>query len=121
MNQNLIQINNNFGVVSDENGNISLIGKENCSYSFDEILLKDNELEDLNLKLKSSKAKLSDNKKNMIFGEIASVGLIVAEVFLYAFLHSILPPETIMEIMAICYVSLKLMVSNMYGTRIKRN
>ena len=37
MNQKLVEINNNYGIVSDENGNISFIEKENDSYNFEEI------------------------------------------------------------------------------------
>lgn len=121
MNQNLIQLNNNCGMASDENGNLSLIGKESDSYDFEEILLKENDLENLNLRLQKSKEKLSDTKQNMIFGEIANVGLIGAEVFIYAFLHSAIPLELLIPIMAITYVPFKCFVSLMYGTRIGRH
>lgn len=46
MNQQLIKINENLGAVSDEHGNIKLIDKTTNTYSFQEILEIENEIED---------------------------------------------------------------------------
>ncbi len=121
MNQHLIQINNNCGVVSDEDGNISLIKKENDLYDFEKTLLKENELETLELKLKNSKEALSDNNQNKIFGEIANAGLIVLEVAIFASLHSILSIKMLIAVMAIAYMPFKGLISVICGTRIGRH
>ena len=66
MNHNLVQVNDNYGVVIDEKGNVSLISKENCKYNFEHILIGENELEELNSKLNNLKRELSNNKSNSI-------------------------------------------------------
>ena len=68
MNKSLLQINDNYGAVSDENGNIKEITKENNNYEFKDILLKENYLQELNEKLNSSKEELSCNKYDIIGG-----------------------------------------------------
>ena len=45
MNKNLVQISNNFGVVSDENGEIKVVTKSETNCEFQNILLKENELQ----------------------------------------------------------------------------
>lgn len=115
-----MQINNNCGVVSDEDGNISIIKKENDLYDFEKILLKENELESLELKLKNSKKALSNNKQKMICGEIASVFLIMSEVVLLASCLSAAPIKILIIAMAFYYVIGKLSISTYFGTRIGR-
>ena len=120
MKQNLIQINDNFGVVSDEKGNISLISKENDSHDFEKILLKENELENLQLQLKECKVKEADNKQKIKEGEITNAFLVVGGIALYVALHSVLPLEMLLLVMGIYYVPLKCVLSLIYGTRIGR-
>ena len=43
MNQKLIQINDNYGVTIDENGNTKMVSKESNDYEFQDILTKENE------------------------------------------------------------------------------
>ncbi len=121
MNQNLFQLNDNCGIVSDEKGNTNLIKKENNSYQFDEILLKENEIERLRNKLSDCKDKLSLNKQNIIYGEIASIFLIVLEIFMFGFLHSTVPIKKLLFIMAISYLPLKAIITLTYGTRIGKH
>ena len=87
MNQNLVQVNSNYGAVSDKKGNISIISKESGDYDFESILKKENELEDLTFKLNNFKNKLSDNKRNMIFGEITTAFILCGEFVLFFILN----------------------------------
>ena len=62
MNEYLSQINDNYGIVSDENGEIKVVTKSENNCEFQDILLKENELENLNQELIAAKEKLIDNK-----------------------------------------------------------
>ncbi len=63
MNKELIETNNNHGAVLDENGNVNLIKKENDSCQFEEILSKENDLENL-------KSQLEDHQHDLNWNEI---------------------------------------------------
>ena len=82
MNQKLIQINDNYGVTIDENGNTKMVSKESNDCDFQDILIKENELEDLNLKLDNAKSKLSLNKLNIILSTMINVLLIAGCTYL---------------------------------------
>lgn len=62
MNRNLIELNDNYGVSIDEDGNVTMIAKGKSDTSFKEILDKENELELLNDDLEMLN-KEYDNKK----------------------------------------------------------
>lgn len=63
MNENFIELNDNFGIVSDDMGNLDFISKRTNEYSFEDILSKENEIEDLNDKLLQVKHELFYNKE----------------------------------------------------------
>ena len=121
MNQKLVEINNNYGIVSDENGNISFIEKENDSYNFEEILLKENNLDDLKSKLENYKNKLSDNKEKIIYDYITDACLIVLEIILFAFLHSTVPLNILIALIIGCYIIPKMVSSLLFGTRLGKH
>ncbi len=120
MNQNLVEINNNCGIVSDENGNVSLIEKKNDTYNFEEILLKENQIENLKLKLEDYSKKLDQNKFDIIGGEIISTVLIATEIGLAIAFNSVLTLKELILLMTLSYLSVKGLFSFMYGTRIGR-
>ena len=120
MNQRLVQVNNNYGAVSDEKGNISIISKESGDYDFESILKKENELEDLTFKLNNFKNKLSDNKRNMIFGEITTAFILCGELVLFFIFNPVISIETLIAVMSIFYLTTKSLNLGTYGTRIGR-
>lgn len=120
MNQNLIQINDNCGAVSDENGNIKVISKENSDCELQAILIKENELEDLISKLNTTKERLSSNKLNIIIGEILNTAIIGEEIALYVVLNSILPTAALITVMALFYIFAKGISLAIAGSRIGR-
>ena len=63
MNQDLIQANDNYGAVTDEFGNTTIITKENNNISFETILNKENEIENLNHILSIRKSELKRNSE----------------------------------------------------------
>ena len=78
MNNKLLQINDNFGVVSDENGNLGIISKANNKYSFEDSLVRENKLKELqeekkNLTYKISAIKTYSDLAN--FAVILGIGL----------------------------------------------
>lgn len=91
MNQNFVKVNDNYGAVSDENGDISIISKENCEYELKDILIKENELEDLNLRLSTAKEILSSYKQDTIFGEIYTTLALGMIIVLYVLSHPTFP------------------------------
>lgn len=104
MNQNLVKVNDNYGAVSDENGDISIISKENCEYELKDILIKENELEDLNLRLSTAKKILSSDKQDTIFGEITAnlaLGMIIV---LYVLYHPTFPTGMFITTMSLLCV-----------------
>ena len=121
MNQNLVEINNNCGIVSDENGNVSLIEKKNDTYNFEEILLKENQIENLKLKLEIFKENLERNKKNIIYGEIINIVLLALEIGMAIFMSSALVLKDLILLMAATYLPFKLINILMHGTRIERH
>lgn len=121
MNQNLVEINNNCGIVSDENGNVSLIEKKNDTYNFEEILLKENQIENLKLKLEIFKENLERNKKNIIYGEIINIVLLALEIGMAIFMSSALVLKDLILLMAATYIPFKLINILMHGTRIERH
>lgn len=68
MNKDLIEINNNYGVVSDENGDIKIIKKDSEEIDFLEILTTENEIENIILHIEKLKKEISniEHKKEKI-------------------------------------------------------
>ena len=62
MNEYLSQISENYGIVSDEFGEIKVVTKSESNFEFQDVLLKENELEILKQELMDAKEKLIDNK-----------------------------------------------------------
>lgn len=82
MNEYLSQISDNYGIVSDEFGEIKVVTKSETNCKFQDILLKENELENLNQELITAKSELTENKANTIFGELGNLVIIGGGIFL---------------------------------------
>lgn len=120
MNKNLVQISNNFGVVSDENGEIKVVTKSETNCEFQNILLKENELENLNQELISAKRKLTENKANTLFGELGNLVIIGGGIFLSIELFPVVSTQLLIYQLIGTYAILKSIILAMYGTRIGR-
>lgn len=120
MNQNLVQINDNYGAVSDENGNIKVISKENSDCELKDILIRENELENLSLKLNTAKKELSSNKIDIILGEILNTLIVAGEIFIYVVLNSTVSAAALIAAMALFYIPTKGMTLMAEGSRIGR-
>ena len=120
MNKNLVQISNNFGVVSDENGEIKVVTKSETNCEFQNILLKENELENLNQELISAKRKLTENKANTIFAELGNLVIIGGGIFLSIELFPVVSTQLLIYQLIGTYAILKSIILAMYGTRIGR-
>ena len=78
MNKTLMEINSNFGVVSDENGKLNVVSKENDKYSFRDILKKENEYNKLSTERFDLLHKLTAIKMNELFNDLAVIcGLVL--------------------------------------------
>lgn len=121
MNKNLVQISNNFGVVSDENGNVKILNKENEDYCFQDILMTENELESLKSELNDTKQKLHLNKIDIILGEILSSLLIIGEIILYSVGVSSYPISALAIVMTLTYIPMKtILLFSCGGSRIRK-
>lgn len=70
MNKDLIKIDDNHGYVSNDRGDINLVSKENDSHDFEEILSKENDLENLNSDLNNDEHELYSTKVKRTAAEI---------------------------------------------------
>ena len=121
MNKCLIQINDNYGAVSDENGNVKVVRKENNEVSFEDILTKENELSSLNEQLKDDKEELDINKNNMIYAEIFNLTIYGGTTALYFATEGKLTPVGTVLLLGTFYATFKGVACLMTGgTRIGR-
>ena len=81
MNKNLIELNDNYGVSIDEDGNVTMIAKGLSDTSFKEILDKENELEALNDDLELLNKELDIKKFDLKICRIVNVATIFAVSF----------------------------------------
>lgn len=105
MNRNLIKVNDNYCAVSDENGNVRVVRKENNEASFEDILKKENNLSTLSTRLGDDKEKLAVNKHNIIMGEVCNLSIYGGMVALYYGSKDKLTP-----------VGVVLLIGSFYGT-----
>ncbi len=120
MNQDLIQANDNYGAVTDEFGNTTIITKENNNVSFETILNKENEIENLNHILSIRKSELKRNTEKILCSEIINLFTICGLVVVFNFVNSILSVQTLVFTMLITYIFPKLLNITTYGTRLNR-
>lgn len=120
MNKNFIQINENYGAVSDETGNINIISKNTTEYNLKDILEKENTLENLKITLNNKKRELHNNKISTICANVLDCLIIGGEIALYNFLHSTISTNLLIIIMATFYTMGKVPSLFAYKTRITR-
>lgn len=120
MNEYLSQISDNYGIVSDENGEIKVVTKSETNCEFQDILLKENELENLNLELIAAKRELTENKANTIFGELGNLVIIGGGIFLGMELFPATSTQLLIFMLIGIYAIPKSILLAMCGTRIGR-
>ena len=120
MNEYLSQISENYGIVSDENGEIKVVTKSESNFEFQDVLLKENELEILKQELMDAKEKLIDNKERIIFGELCNLVIIGGGIFLGIELFSVVTPQLLVYLLTGMYAITKAINIAMNGTRIGR-
>ena len=69
MNEKFIELNDNFGIVSDDMGNLDFISKRTDEYSFEDILSKENEIEDSKILLSTLNNELDRKKFQLKYGK----------------------------------------------------
>lgn len=120
MNEYLSQISDNYGIVSDENGEIKVVTKSETNCKFQDILLKENELENLNQELITAKSELTENKANTIFAELGNLVIIGGGIFLSIELFPVVSTQSLIYMLIGTYAIIKSISLVMYGTRIGR-
>lgn len=120
MNEYLSQISDNYGIVSDENGEIKVVTKSENNCEFQDILLKENELENLNQELIAAKSELTENKANTIFAELGNLVIIGGGIFLSIELFPVVSTQSLIYMLIGTYAIIKSISLVMYGTRIGR-
>ena len=120
MNEYLSQISDNYGIVSDEFGEIKVVTKSETNCKFQDILLKENELENLNQELITAKSELTENKANTIFAELGNLVIIGGGIFLSIELFPVVSTQSLIYMLIGTYAIIKSISLVMYGTRIGR-
>lgn len=120
MNEYLSQISDNYGIVSDENGEIKVVTKSATNYELQDILLKENELENLNQELIAAKEKLIDNKERTINGELCNLVIIVGLIILAVAIFPVVSTQFLIYLLTGFYAITKAINIAMNGTRIGR-
>lgn len=120
MNEYLSQISENYGIVSDENGEIKVVTKSATNYELQDILLKENELENLNQELIAAKEKLIDNKERTIDGELCNLVIIVGLIILAVAIFPVVSTQFLIYLLTGFYAITKAINIAMNGTRIGR-
>lgn len=69
MNEKFIELNDNFGIVSDDMGNLDFISKRTNEYSFEDILSKENEIEGSKILLSTLNNELDRKKFQLKYGK----------------------------------------------------
>ncbi len=121
MNENFIELNDNFGIVSDDMGNLDFISKRTNEYSFEDILSKENEIEDLNDKLLQVKHELFYNKEAKLkAAKMLNIASIIPGVScLIVALSTKIPLQTIVLGPAIAFVGFQITKFAIIGRKSK--
>lgn len=120
MNEYLSQISDNYGIVSDENGEIKVVTKSETNCKFQDILLKENELENLTQELIAAKEKLIDNKERTINGELCNLVIIVGLIMLAIAIFPVVSTQLLIYLLTGFYAVFKAITTAICGTRIGR-
>ena len=107
MYKELVELNDKEGLVSNENGNISLVKKESDEYSFDDILNLETELEKKQRNLSDVNYKLSENKLKCSMSKMISILEVVMEVLILLISIGYASPLRIVITMILSYLSLE--------------
>ena len=121
MNENFIELNDNFGIVSDDMGNLDFISKRTNEHSFEDILSKENEIEDLNDKLLQVKHELFYNKETKLkAAKMLNIASIIPGVScLIVALSTKIPLQTIVLGPAIAFVGFQITKFAIIGRKSK--
>lgn len=119
MNVNAIKIDEEKCAVIDEQGNIKIISL-NSNEQLEELLLKENHLENTMNEIEKYKNELKKNKNNSIHAEIRNAAIYTLDIILFIFGFSIIPLPVLLLLLFIGHVLLKHINITNYGTKISR-
>ena len=110
MNNELVQINKNLGVVTDENGSAKII-KINDDNKLEEILLRENDLETIKYSLKSMAERLTHLKGYKSFKRVETLGILTG-----IFIIQLVSPGNFSSLLySIVFIKILLMVIKTYS------
>lgn len=118
MNKNLIEINDNCSLITDEHGNISVVYKNGNKHSFEDILLLENKVENIEKKIGKCYRELENNKIDTIGCFIINLILFVGMIAIYMILKTTIPFDFLIALIAMIYVPLKIFIMVTSGTLI---
>lgn len=122
MNKNLVELNENCGMAVDENGNITIITKENSEHEFKEILERENELETIGTDFSDVYDKYTTAKINLKSSRLSNIVIVTFTLLLAGLLGFTNSGYylTVEELIAVIGTGtfFKLMSVQMFGTAI---
>lgn len=119
MNVNAIKIDDTRCAVIDEEGNIKIICLDS-NKQLEKLLLKENELENLNTDVEKCKKDIEENKNNTINAEVKNVLAYVVDILLFAMSFSVIQLPILLSFICIIHVLLKYTNIKCHGTKSSR-
>lgn len=119
MNVNAIKIDETKCAVIDEQGNIKIVNS-NSNEKLEELLLKENELENVNTNIEKCKKDIEVNKNNTINAEVKNVLAYVVDILLFTMSFSVIQLPILLSFICIIHLLLKYTNIKCHGTRSSR-
>lgn len=120
MNNNLIEINDLVALKINDEGEISLIIKDNNEYRFEDILTIENEIEVLNQQIEDCYDEKKKNNLVTLFAETINFTVLFIELLMYFFSNNLIELENNLYPMLMLYFVSKFINIKVFGTRLKR-
>ena len=117
MNCNFVQINNHLGAVSDENGEIKIISKENNDNNFEDILRSENEIDNKKEELALKTNELKSREIKVVHMELLNLCVLIGEIIIYVSTHLKVDINILLFTMLFYYSLGKGLILIGYGTR----
>lgn len=119
MNVNAIKIDETKCAVIDEKGNIKIVSLDS-NEQLEKLLLKENELENVNTDIEKCKKDIEKNKNNNTNAKVRNVLAYIIDILLFIISFSVIPLPILLGALCIIHALMKYTVIKDHGTRSSR-
>jgi ABC-type multidrug transport system fused ATPase/permease subunit len=99
MNKSFVELNDNQGIVSDDNGNVKIISKSGQGVTLTEILDKENRIEKIENDILQAKNNISKIKRDNVFATISFINYIICQLMIFFLLNPVVAPAVVTVLM----------------------